>query len=222
MSNSRETVAPGETALDDHRRGRRRRGAELHRAIYDATMDALADAGYANLTMDDVARRARTSKACLYRRWPSRAELVADAVRHLVPDSDDSTDTGDLRGDLIALLSTAAGVLNGPVGTALRGLLADTLRDPELAEATRSRTGGSAPERVMRILRRAAERGEADPAALTHQVAAAGPALLRHHFLVHGTPIPDYVVSDIVDEVVLPLVRVKHNSPDRVISDRVR
>ena len=158
MSNSRETVAPGETALDDHRRGRRRRGAELHRAIYDATMDALADAGYANLTMDDVARRARTSKACLYRRWSSRAELVADAVRHLVPDSGDSTDTGDLRGDLIALLSAAAGVLNGPVGTALRGLLADTLRDPELAEATRSRTGGSAPERVMRILRRAAER----------------------------------------------------------------
>lgn len=202
-----KTQPARKTGPGDHRRKPRRRGDELQQAIYEAAVEALSECGYANLSMHDVARRARTSKAALYRRWATRAELVVDAVRHVFPERGGSTDTGELRGDLIALLTNAAALLNGPVGTALRGLLADSLRDPELAEAARSRLAGSTPDRVMRILRRAADRGEVNESALTQQIATAGPALLRHHFLVYGTPIPDKVISDIVDDVVLPVVR---------------
>lgn len=213
MEKTEQVASSRKTSPGDHRRKPRRRGDELQHAIYEATVAALSEYGYGNLTMHDVAKRAKTSKAALYRRWSTRAELVVDAVRHVFPERGASTDTGELRGDLIALLRNAAELLNGPVGSALRGLLADSLRDPELAEAARSRLAGSAPDRMMRILRRAADRGEADASALTQQVANAGPALLRHHFLVYGTPIPEQVIIDVVDEVIVPLVSPQ--KPDR-------
>lgn len=203
--------APG----DDHRKRPRRRGDVLNRAIFEAAVAELTETGYERLTMGDVARRARTSKASLYRRWPSRADLVVDALRNLLPDSGHLPDTGDLRADLIAFLGGMAERLNGPVGIAVRGLIADTMRDPELTEVARSRIVDSPPELVLRILRRAVDRGEALPSALTHQVALTGPVLLRHHFLVYGTPIPDKVIVEIVDEVVLPLVRRPSAAPEQ-------
>jgi hypothetical protein len=46
------------------------------------------------------------------------------------------------------------------------------------------------------------------PAALTHRIASVGPALLRQHFLIHGAPVPDSVLVEIVDDVMMPLVSV--------------
>ena len=48
--------------------------------ILDATIDVLAECGYDGLTVDMVAARAKAGKATLYRRWPSNAELVMDAL----------------------------------------------------------------------------------------------------------------------------------------------
>ncbi|MEU4744544.1 helix-turn-helix domain-containing protein, partial [Actinosynnema sp. NPDC023658] len=61
---------------EDHRKQPRRRGEELNAAIYRATLEELAEVGYAKLTMERVAERARTGKAALYRRWSSRMELA--------------------------------------------------------------------------------------------------------------------------------------------------
>src|SRR5882762_74282 len=58
----------------DHRRGPRRRGDALTAAIFDATLAELAEVGYAELTMERVAGRAKASKGSLYRRWSNRAE----------------------------------------------------------------------------------------------------------------------------------------------------
>ena len=51
-------------------------------------------------------------------------------------------------------------------------------------------------------------RGEVRPAALNPLVAKVAPALLREQFLLHGAPIPRSALVEIVDEVVMPLVRV--------------
>ena len=48
--------------------------------ILDAALDVLAETGYDGMTIDMVAARAKAGKATLYRRWPSKAELVIDAV----------------------------------------------------------------------------------------------------------------------------------------------
>ena len=51
--------------------------------------------------MDGVAAAASTGKAALYRRWPSKAELVADALDHALPAPEDAPDRGNIREDLI-------------------------------------------------------------------------------------------------------------------------
>lgn len=192
----------------DHRSKPRRRGQVLDRAIFEAALAELAGVGYAHFTMGRVAERAGTGRASLYRRWPGRAELVLDAVRHAVVDSVVVADHGALRADLLALFRSAADLLAGPVGEATRGLLAESLHDPVLTTAARSQLPGAGCELVLEILRRAAVRGEVRPRALTPRVADVGPSLLRLHFLIHGAPIGDEVLAEIVDEVILPLVRI--------------
>ena len=191
----------------DHRKGSRRRGDTLTRAVFEATLAELAEVGYAALTMEGVAERAHTGKASLYRRWPSRAELVVAAIKDVSPGEQDLPDTGDFRQDLLTLLRTAAGHLAGPFGEAVRGLLAETLSDPERTRAARENLTGARGHVVLRLLRRAADRGQVRPEAVTPRVASVAPALMAHHFLSQGAPVPDRVILEIVDEVVLPLTR---------------
>jgi AcrR family transcriptional regulator len=190
----------------DHRSRPRRRGRALDEAIYRATLDELSEHGYAKLTMEGVADRARAGKASLYRRWPTRAELVLDAVAHHLPDPFAAPDTGSLRGDLVALLRAIAALLEGPAGEALRGVLGDVMRDPVATAEARRRTPGAARRAMEEVARRAAARGEIAAAAIRPRRLEAGVALLRHQFLVNGVPIPDAVIVEIVDDVIVPLL----------------
>src|SRR6202522_2427648 len=83
----------------------RRRGEELEAALLEATWQELGEAGFARLTMESVAARAKTGVAVLYRRWPNKDDLVLAAIRHYGTTRPvDVPDTGSLRGDMIALL----------------------------------------------------------------------------------------------------------------------
>lgn len=188
--------------MSDHRSEPRRRGEELVEAIYDAALAELVENGYASVTMDNVAQRARTGKASLYRRWPTRVELIMDTIYSRIPAEDSMIDTGSLRTDLITVFDRFATELAGPVGLALRGVWAESLGDEEQHRRVRShsRRGGLALMRT--ILDRAVERGEVDPAAITLQRLEAGPAILRYRLLLEGRPLD---VTELVDEVVLPL-----------------
>ncbi len=191
----------------DYRKAPRRRGDALYAAIFEATIEELTAVGYAELKMEHVANRARASKGSLYRRWPSRAELVADAVHHMLPGCFESPDTGSVREDMLGCLRRFATLLNGPSGEAIRGLMAETIRDPDLMEVIRTRFIDPCIGRVLEVLQQGAVRGEVRPTALTSLIASVGPGLMRQHFLVHGAPIPDRVLIEIVDEVVVPLIR---------------
>lgn len=192
--------------MSDHRSRPRRRGEALNSAIYEAALDELAEVGYAKLTMERVAERAGASKASVYRRWPSRMQLALDAVHHAAPDPGSPPDTGLLRDDLLGWLRRAAGLLAGPAGEALRGLVGDALSDPARTRALREHSHGNGRRAMQEIARRAVDRGELRPEALTPRRLDVAQALLRHHFLFHDPPIPDEVVVEIVDEVVLPLL----------------
>nr|WP_255426831.1 TetR/AcrR family transcriptional regulator [Pseudonocardia sp. C8] len=178
----------------------------MNAAIFEATLDELAAGGYARLTMERVAERAGAGKASLYRRWPNRAGLVMDAVYHLLPSPEHPEDTGSLRGDLLALFRSIAGSLDGPAGEAFRGLLSEVLTSPETAAEVRAGARGTGVA-VMRVVAgRAVERGEIDATSVTPCRLEAGVALMRHRFLMAGTPITDAAIVEIVDEVVLPLL----------------
>ncbi len=208
------------TAADDHRRRPRRRGPALEAAIFDAVLAELTAGGYAALSMDAVAERARVSKASLYRRWPGRAELVVDAVHTLLPDPTTLPDTGTLRGDLLVAFGDLADRLSGPAGAALRGVLADALRDDAASQVLRARRQGRGVQLVLELVRRAHGRGEVDADAVTPRQLEVGHAMVRHEFLVHGA-VPPAFVAELVDEVVLPLLtaapaaRAGGGAPDR-------
>jgi hypothetical protein len=61
---------------------------------------------------------------------------------------------------------------------------------------------------MREIVRRAIARGEVDPTAVTERRLESGHALMRHHFITRGVPIPDDVIVEIVDEVTIPLLRL--------------
>jgi len=193
--------------MTDHRTRPRRRGDVLNSAIFQATLDELAEIGYAKLTMERVAARAGASKASVYRRWPSRMELAVDVVHHLAPDPTSTPDTGSLRSDAIAWLRGAADLLAGPAGEALRGLLGDALADPARTLELRKRSSGTGYRAMQEITRRAVQRGEINSTAITPLRLDVAQAMLREQFLLHGAPIEDAAIVQILDEVVLPLFR---------------
>lgn len=191
-----------------HRGRTRRRGEELYAAIFAATLAELAEAGYSRLAMERIAARAGASKASLYKRWPNRAELVIAALQHqsAAPEPDQVPDTGNLRDDVLTVLRHAAAMLDGVFGEAVRGLMAETLTDPSRTAALRPRMFDARNQLMRQIFDRAAARGEIRPAAITPQLIGLAPALLDHHFLMHGTPVPDDVLTGITDNVLLPLL----------------
>jgi AcrR family transcriptional regulator len=191
----------------DHRKGPRRRGELLEHAILTATLAELTEVGYAALTMDRVAARARTSKAALYRRWSGRAELVIDACCLSSSSDVDLPDTGALRTDVIALLRAMSAKMDSPLGGILRGLLAELTRDAEFARLVRERVYTAGPAKIHVILARAVERGEVEPRILGSRRATVATDLLRNEFLLFGAPVDDEIIADIVDDVYLPLVR---------------
>ena len=206
---TRTNAVPDHTAAaptGDHRTRPRRRGHALDTAILEATIAEIEVAGYPALSMERVAERAKASKASLYRRWPSKVELVMAAIYDLLPEPATTVDTGSLRGDLLALLRTAADLLAGPAGTAIRGLVSDALRDPELAVQLRTYTRGRSVAAMEDVIRRAVGRGELGPGTITLRQVEAGLWVMRFHFLIHGGPVPEQVIVEIVDEVMLPLL----------------
>jgi AcrR family transcriptional regulator len=191
----------------DHRKGPRRRGEALYAAIFDATLAELAEVGYPRLAMERIAARARTSKASLYKRWPNRAELVVAALQQLGGgDPEPTPDTGSLREDVLALLRFGARSLDGIFGEAARGLMAENLTNPERTANLRAHMFTGRNKRMREILERAAARGEIPATAIKPHLIGFAPALVDYHFLVYGAPIPDELLTGIVDDILLPVL----------------
>ncbi|QDK39364.1 TetR/AcrR family transcriptional regulator [Bdellovibrio sp. NC01] len=85
----------------------RKRDPKLDETILESTLDILAEKGFDSMTMDMVAARAKSGKATLYRRWPSKPELVRDALIFMSKGSVDIEhlpDSGNLKEDLLAIV----------------------------------------------------------------------------------------------------------------------
>jgi AcrR family transcriptional regulator len=141
--------------------GGRRLDTSRDSAILRAALEALAECGYDRLTMDDVAARAHAGKGALYRRWPSKAALVVDAVvawrQEFAPLS--IPDTGSLRGDVEAVIANVPMTDVGQVALIV-GLATAASRDPELRAALSEHVLEHPRRAIREMLDRAVERGE--------------------------------------------------------------
>lgn len=189
---------------------RRRRGQELEDALLDAAWDELLESGYAALTFDAVAARAGTSRTVVYRRWPTKPDLVrASVARAGTRDRVAAPDTGTLRGDVIALLKRAnetrlgfAAVLSVHLGQYFQ----ETGTGP--ADLRELMIGGRATT-LDDIIERAVTRGEIDRAVLTPRIAALPFDLFRQEVLMTLKPVPLATITEIVDTIFLPLVGLR-------------
>jgi AcrR family transcriptional regulator len=184
----------------------RRRGEELESALLDAAWEELATVGFASLTMESVAARARTGVAVLYRRWPNKGDLVMAAIVHYRRTSRVETpDTGTLRSDLLALLGDFSDGRSGftaIMAASFAGLQADSGLTP--AEV-RARIIEEQPIKTHQIYRRAHERGEIDLERIPGAVLTMPFDLMRHDLLMTLAPVPRERIVSIVDDLFLPL-----------------
>lgn len=140
--------------------------ARVTGAILDAALTELAENGFRGSSMDGIARRAEVGKAALYRRWKSKADLVAAAMKTVSGTDAPVPDTGSLRGDVRELLDGVLTWLSDPrTRRVYPDLLAEGQRDPALADALMEYIGAPRRRRGHAVLERAAARGEVSPAA---------------------------------------------------------
>jgi AcrR family transcriptional regulator len=141
----------------DRKPGRPRSEA-TRQAILAAAIDELTARGYSQLSIEGIAARAGAGKQTIYRWWPSKADVVLDALLDAAASTITVPDKGSLQADLEAFL-TATFRQRGqrPV---LVGLMAEALLDPAFATQFRDRFLFGRRDALRTVLTRAAARGE--------------------------------------------------------------
>ena len=179
--------------------------------LLTATLEVLRETGYDNLTIDKVVARAHASKTTVYRRWPSKGELVCAAFAHVVHIGA-APDTGTLRGDLLALAEIIAQAA-GLYARTIAGILAADNPNPNLRELFLHDLYSARRDQVYGVLHRAVSRGEIAADALNKEIWDLLPGYISHRMLQHGRPVTSETLRALVDEVMLPsLTRHLHQS----------
>jgi AcrR family transcriptional regulator len=141
----------------------RPRDKRIDGAVLRATVELLGETGYADLSVDAIARRAGTSKPAIYRRWPGKAHLVHEAV-FPIGDTTELPDTGSLAGDVREMVRRTVAVLTTPAArAALPGLVGEMAADLTLHAALLERFGEILSRGLSERLENAVARGEARP-----------------------------------------------------------
>jgi AcrR family transcriptional regulator len=132
--------------------------------IVEAVLDELAAVGFGRLTMDGVARRARAGKAALYRRWSSKQEMVLEVVTTISVPMAETAPTEDLADDVARLVHGVADWLaDARMSRIIPDLIAEAMRNPELAAALTERLGSARRNYGQVVIDAAITRGEVSP-----------------------------------------------------------
>jgi AcrR family transcriptional regulator len=141
----------------------RPRSPEAEGAILDATLWLLAQDGLEGLSMDAVAARAGVGKATIYRRWPSREDLVKSALGTLTSEIV-LPNTGHVRDDLISLLQQFQRAVTRTLPDEFRPrLIAITLSSPRLFDVFLANVLQPRRQAFVDVLERGKARGELRP-----------------------------------------------------------
>lgn len=177
------------------------------RRVLDLTLQQLAQVGFERLSVPEVAALAGVNKTSVYRRWPTKAELVRAALAHSMAHVRDIPDTGALRTDLIALVGVVAAFVTSARGMGVvRTVFADgdTPEVRAMAASMWQEAGGEIPGH---IIERAVLRGElpagADVELLLFTLAGA----LLHRVFIERADADEAFAGRLVDLVLYGAVR---------------
>jgi AcrR family transcriptional regulator len=151
--------------------------------VLAAAFELLSETGVGGFSVDEIARRSGIAKTTIYRHWPTREALVIDACSRISA-KQEAPDTGSLEGDLTAILTNIAHLLETANWSSVLPSIVDTAeRDPEFADIhSQIQRGHAAP--LREALDRAVDRGELpiDADLSTLVAALLGPLFYRRWF----------------------------------------
>ena len=183
----------------------RPRSAQADREILQATLEELAAVGYEALTIEAVAARARVGKTTIYRRWPSKMELVIEAISMIHAETP-IIDTGNFREDVVSLLRSAFQLRSELVEQLVVKVIGEVESNPEVFQAFMARHVTPRFQAIFQMIDRAKERGElrqdVEPALVMGLLA--GPyffQILFAHVFPMPTPSPD-AAERLVDAIL--------------------
>ncbi|MBW2426820.1 MAG: TetR/AcrR family transcriptional regulator [Deltaproteobacteria bacterium] len=187
-------VAAGEESKRAQPRSRGRpRSVEAEKAILKVAGELLSEGGFIALNYDELASRARCSKATIYRRWASKGHLAVAALAEL-PDPPPTPDRGDLRVELRELLGGIVAIFaTTPAIKIMQSLVGERARNPELADLL-DQSFYARRRGLAEVLERGLARGELRPGTDIELVMdlIVGPILYRH-FCTAATVDPGYL-----------------------------
>jgi AcrR family transcriptional regulator len=133
---------------------------DIEQRVIATALSVYGEVGWAGFSLDRVARRAPVGKAALYRRWPTKEDLLLAALEHLAEPPADDADPADLRRCLIGMAGQVIDMFVGPKALVLPRVLIEASQYPpqfdEMVQAiVRARFGGA-----RTIIRAAIDRGE--------------------------------------------------------------
>ncbi|WP_431235995.1 TetR/AcrR family transcriptional regulator (plasmid) [Mycolicibacterium psychrotolerans] len=169
------------------------------------TLQLLREQGYDGLTVEAVAVRANASKSTVYKRWPSKADLVLAAFIESTRDTSKPPNAGSLREDLLILGRSARRQAQEHSAT-VRAVLNVMSQSPALTAAMQEQFIRPRQAVVDAVLQAAAERGEISTTALNTEISDLLPGYLVFRTLVTDRPPTDETVRILVDEVLLPIL----------------
>jgi AcrR family transcriptional regulator len=167
------------------------------------TLWLLQQHGYDRLTVDAVAATAHASKATVYRRWPSKPELVLAAFSQGIRQVMVPPDTGTLRGDLLELGGQVSQEACQHAST-IRAVLVEASRNAALNEAMRHQFLDQWKPLIQHILKRAVNRGEIVGAAISDELWDLMPGYLIFRSIIAGRPPTRRTVQAVVLDFIIP------------------
>jgi AcrR family transcriptional regulator len=172
----------------------RPRSEKARLAILRSTLKILSENGFSNFTIEDVAERASVGKATVYRWWPHKGALIADAFASSTTRKLHFPDTGRIETDMSRQMRQLIKVFRGPRGRIVSAILAAGQSDKDLIAAFRERFLWPRRREAYATLHRGIQRGELrkdiDPDLVLDSLY--GPIYMR--FLIqHDRLTPDFV-----------------------------
>ena len=194
------------TSEQDHRpTGARAEARE--QAILDAALELVLEVGYDRLSMDALAERAHAGKATIYRHWSGKAEVVAEAVRQRQCEAPPVADTGSLRGDLLATISSIDASVTSEDGALISGVLCAMRTDPVLANLMRTQVVESKRTNCLQLVDRAIARGELPSSAAGDVLYEVLPAMVITRLVINGEELTEEFATHLVDDILIPLLQ---------------
>jgi len=180
----------------------RRRNEAARAAILAATVNLLRDGGLGGLTIDAIAQAAGVGRQTIYRWWPSKGAMLAEAMGLQAASVVPPRDSGSFEQDLTAFWTDSFRALADPAqARGVRDVAAEAQHDEHVAEALAGFTGQRRAA-LRAVLQRGVDQGRFSPGVDLDLLTDLGYGFLWYRLLVRHRPLDDAAARQLATYLV--------------------